>query len=187
MLNSIQSLQTRLVGAVDTNTNKVIVPISYNAVYFQKYGITACKKDGMFDVYLLDGTNIINNALNPLFLADNLILIASASKTCFIYDYKKKKPVYNANFDSVLFFMGSKPQAIQYTPVTNFSPYFTNPDYLEHGAHLEKLVCARHKNKWGVINRLTSKLYCDFKYKVIVQCKDGQIAVRGENGSTVLL
>ena len=187
MLNSVQSLQTRKVGVVDTNTNNIIVPLSYKAIFFQKYGITALNENGTYDAYLFNGNLVINNVYNPLFLDDNIILVSSQNNACYIYDYKKQKPVYSSNLNSVLFFMGSNTKAIQYTPHSNFSTFFNSPDYINHGAHLEDLVCARFRNRWGVINRKTNSIHAEFKYKVIVQCVNNQIAVRGDDGSTLLL
>ncbi len=185
MLNSICSVQTRKCGVVNVGDDgyfKAIVPLLYKSIAFQKYGIVASNFDGTCDSYLFDGSAIFSNAMNPLFLADNLLLISSNMGQCYIIDYLKNKPVFNKGFDTILFFMGSNPQAIPYTAKANFSSYFSMLDYSNNGAHVEELIAVRSGNKWGVINRNTGKIYADFIYNVMVQCTGLQIAAKGSDG-----
>ncbi len=185
MLNSICSVQTRKYGVIDLADDgyfKAVVPLVYQDITFQKYGIVAHNFDGTCDSYLFDGTPIFCNAINPLFLSDNLLLISSNQGQCYIIDYLKNQPVFNQGFDSILFFMGSAPQAVPYSAKSDYSISFTNPDYINNGAHLEELVAVRSGNRWGVINRKTGNLYADFIYTVMVQCINSQIAAKGLDG-----
>lgn len=185
MLNSICSVQTRKYGVIDINDDgyfKAVVPLIYQNITFQKYGIIAHNFDGTCNSYLFDGTPIFSNAINPLFLSDNLLLISSNTGQCYIIDYIKNAPVFNKGFDTILFFMGSNPQAIPYSSKTNLSHYFSMLDYTNNGAHLEELVGVRIGHQWGVINRKTGTVYADFVYNVMVQCTGLQIAAKGSDG-----
>lgn len=185
MLNSICSVQTRKYGVVDIKddcTFTPIAPIKYEKVIFQKYGFVGYYSNGIGDAYLFDGTLVCKNAFNPLFLADDLLLISSIAKKCYIIDYSKEKPVTTTPFDAILFFMGSKPQAHAYSANANFTSFFNTPDYLENGAHLEDLVGAKIDNAWGVINRKTKQVYAEFNNSIMVQCIGGQIAAKGFDG-----
>ena len=185
MLNSICSVQTRKYGVIDIMGDgyfKPIVPLLYQRITFQKYGIVAYNFDGTCNSYLFDGTPIFSNAINPLFLSDNLLLISSNTGQCYIIDYLNNKPVCNKGFDNILFFMGSNPQAIPYHSKADFSAFFTMLDYTNNGAHLEELVAVRSGNNWGVINRKTGQIHADFVYKIMVQCAGLQIAARESDG-----
>lgn len=190
MLNCIYSVEARKYGVADIGNDgyfKPIVPLIYSSITFQKYGIVAGNFDGTCNSYLFDGTPIFSNAKNPLFLSDNLLIISSANGQCFIIDYIKNKPVINKGFDSILFFMGSNPQAIPYTSRSNFSNHFKTLDYTNNGAHLEELVGVRVGNSWGVINRRTGTIYADFNYAIMVQCVGARIAAKGFDGNAVQL
>ncbi len=185
MLNSICSVQTRKYGVVDLDDDgyyKPITPIKYEQVIFQKYGFVGQNSNGLCDAYLFDGRLLCSNALNPVFLADNLLLTSNTAKKCYIIDYSKEKPLASTAFDTILFFMGSKPQAVAYSADANFTSFFKAPDYLSNGAHLEELVGARIDNAWGVINLKTKQVYAEFKNSIMVQCIGGHIAAKGFDG-----
>lgn len=186
MLNSMYSVQTRKYGVAELDENgfitKTVIPINYKQIIFQNYGIVSYNFDGTCNAHLFDGKTVCCNAINPLFLSDNLLIISNASKKCYIIDYSKEKPTITTAFDTILFFMGSNPQAIAYLPDTNFTNYFATPDYRANGAHLEDLVAARIDNAWGVINRKTNQIHAEFNNSVMVQCIGSNIAARGFDG-----
>ena len=67
MLNSIQSMQTHRFGVADVDENKIIIPINYINITFNKFGIIANNIDGTSDAYLFDGTPLIKNGRNIIF------------------------------------------------------------------------------------------------------------------------
>lgn len=186
MLNSIRSDQTRKCGLIDCDEDGFytpLTPLKYERILFQKYGVAAYDaEEKKFDTYLYNGKLLCAKIINPLFLADNLILISNDSMKCYIIDYSKEKPTISTPFDTILFFMGSNQQAIAYSAKANLFNYFNSPDYLAHGAHLEELVGARIDNAWGVINRKTNQIYAEFKNSIMVQCVGGNIAAKGFDG-----
>ena len=186
MLNSMYSEQTRKYGVVDLDENdfvsKTVVPFKYRMVDFQKYGIISYNFDGTCNAHLFDGTTVCCNAINPLFLSDNLLIFSNATKKCYILDFTKEKPVLSSGFDTILFFMGSNPKAIPYSANFNLTNYLKSPDYIKNGAHLEELVGARNDNAWGVINRKTNQIYADFNNRILVQCAGSFIVARNFDG-----
>ncbi len=193
MLISVQSVQSRSFGVVDIDPNtgnvkKNIVPIRYQNVIFQKSGIIAQKSVGIYDAYSFHGQGVFCDAINPIFLENNMILITSNQHKCYILDYVANKLVFSkSGFDSILFFMGSNPQAIEYPPKPNFLQYLSTIDYQKNGAHLENLVAVKRNGKWGVINLTTGTLHADFIYPVMVQCAGYQIAAKDSRGITIRL
>ena len=185
MLNSVKSLQTGRIGIVDDVTDKLIAPLIYDNVVFQKYGISAERPDGFSDAYSLAGTPLLKNGKNMLFLNNNLIITSTPSNYCCIVNYSTQKAVLKLNVDAILFFYGSKQQAEIYTPDTILTDYFSNPDYIEFGAHVEDLVCCRLKTsrKWGVFNIKDNRIIEGFSHDAIVQIIDSQIVVRGTDGN----
>lgn len=186
MLNSIYSVQTRKYGVADVNEDgffvKTVVPLNYKQIVFQNYGIVAYNFDGTCNAYLCDGKAICSNALNPLFLSDNLLLISNKEKKCYIIDYSNEKPMITTSFDTILFFMGSQQQAIPYSADANLANFFNTPDYRTNGAHLEDLVAVRIDNAWGVINRKTNTIHAEFNNSILVQCIGSNIAAKGFDG-----
>lgn len=187
MLNSVRSLQTGRMGVIDDSTQKVIVPLAYKNIVFQKGGIVAEGFDGFSTAYNTTGRRLMNKGKNILFLNNNLILTSSTNCKCYILDCTSNKFICNIPFDSILVFVGSKEQAEVYNYSRNFSNIFNSSDYLTHGAHLEDLVCAQLNQKWGVINMKTGGIHAKFIHNVMVQCTGLRIAVRDDNGATLML
>ena len=186
MLNSIRSDQTGKCGLIDYNEDgsyTPLTPLKYERIIFQKYGIAAYDAiEKRFDAYLYTGQLLCKKVLNPLFLADDLLLVSNDTMKCYIIDYSKEKPTVSTSFDTILFFMGSNQQAMAYSAKANFFNFFNSPDYLANGAHMEDLVGARIDNAWGVINRKTNQIYAEFKNSIMVQCIGGNIAAKGFDG-----
>lgn len=152
----------------------------------QKYGIIAKSPDGMSDAYTYDGKIALQRGFNIFFL-DNYLLLVSAGKNCYIFNYQTKKMVSAKKFESILFFCGSNTQAQPYTPSRDMMPILVSADYQRYGAHLEQLVCAKLSSGWGVYNFSTKTTYASFAYKVIVHCKGLNIGAIDQKGNQVAL
>lgn len=189
LLNIVHSLQPLYRQGVVENKigGKVIVPINYNSIIFQKYGIVAFKSDGTTDSFLYDGSPVLNGT-NILFLTDNLMIVANPkTKKFYLVNTLTKEFACEYDFESILIFCGSDIQAIEYNLNTNLKDIFTNKDYSKLGAHIEKLVCLKRSGKWGVYNLEKHSLHSDFIHKAIVHCKGGNIGVRGRDNSVQMI
>lgn len=184
MLTIVQTaLGNRQVGVVDTDAKTLIVPLAYSAIVFQKYGIVAYTAGGYCDVFGLDGSPILQNAINPVLLDENFLIVSDSNKKCYIFRHVngKTKPIQRSGFDGVTFFIGSKQDAVIYTSTTNFQGIFNTPDYLNHGASFDKYICAAKNNGWGIINRITGVVEHDFTAKTIIHRKNTELVVNEAN------
>ena len=173
-------------GTSDAYTLNGRLIFEHKIPVIQKYGIVAVSPDGMSDAYTYDGQRVLERGYNIFFL-DNSLLLVSAGKNCYIFNYETLKMMSTKKFESVLFFCGSNTQAQQYTPTRDMTPIFTLPDYQKYGAHLETLVCAKMSSGWGVYNLSNKTTYASFAYKVIVHCKGLHIGAVDQKGIQVEL
>ena len=190
MLTSVQSLLgNRQVGVVDTENQKLIVPLSYSAITFQKYGIIAHNADGYSDIYQFDGSCILARAKNPLLLDGGFVIASDSSGQCYIFyiGHGKPKALIKGGFESILFYFGTKPDPIIYNSILDLSQLFLGPDYLENGVHFDRYICASRNGYWGVINRDTGKIAYDFNALKIIQSKGAQLVISGKNGLIEML
>lgn len=190
MLTSVQSLQKPFRKGVVENSvgGKVIVPLNYTEIVYQKYGISAINEDGTEDGYLYTGTPVIQSGKKILFLKNHLMVITNPKNNrCYIFNHETGTLACEYEFESILFFYGSETQAIPYNSKTDLRKMFLKSDYSKNGAYLENLVCAKFSGKWGVYNLEKHCIHSHFIHKTIVQCKNGQIAVRGNDSSVQML
>lgn len=189
-LISVQELTgNRSIGVIDTESGKVIVPLEYSSVTFQKYGIVANQSDGKSDIFQFDGTAIIPDVVNPLLLADNFIIVSNSYGKCYILKSKdgKARLLDRTGYDSVYFFCGKKSEPIMYTSKINLKPMLSDPDYLANGAGFTDLICATRGNYWGVINRDTYKIEVNFDATSIIQTRNTRLVVNLSDGHVKLL
>ena len=187
MIIGVRSISNGRYGLVDTITNKVVAPIEFKSLCFQKDGIVATSDNCFSTVYLTTGEPIVCNLKNPLFLNNNLILFSDSNNNCFIWNYLTKSYVCQNPFEAIMFFFGNNQQATMYSATTNLASILADPFYMQVGAYLENYVCARINKHWGVISLADGAIYEPFVHPVIVQCTNSRIAVRDLNGSTRML
>ena len=190
MLISVQSLQKPYRKGVVENSvgGKVIVPMNYDDIVYQKYGISAINPDGTEDGFLYTGSQVMQSGKKILFLKNHILVFTNPKNNhCYIFNYDTGTLACEYEFEAVLFFCGSGNQAIQYNSKTDLRKMFLSPDYSKNGAYLENLVCGKHSGKWGVYNLEKHCIHSPFIHKTMVQCKNGQIAVRGNDNSVQML
>ena len=190
MLTSVQGLMgNRQIGVVDTDTNKLVVPLSYSAITFQKYGIIAHYPGGLSDVYHFDGTLVLSKALNPLLLDDNFIIASNNNGKCYIFKSKNgsTKLFNKSGFDSISFFFGSNSDPKMYNSAVNFTPFFTSADYLNNGACFDRYICVTLNGYWGVIHRDTGKVAVNFNAKEIIHRKNTQLIITCNDDHVIML
>ncbi|MCR5146481.1 MAG: hypothetical protein K6B70_03940 [Clostridia bacterium] len=185
MLTIVQSaLGNRQYGVVDTDAKTLIVPLSYSAINFQKYGIVAYTTGGYCDVFSLDGLPILTNAINPLLLDGKFLIVSDSNRKCYIFRHinGQTKPFCRDGYDAITFFIGSKLDPVAYTSGTNYQSIFNTPDYINHGASFDRYICAAKGNGWGIINRNTGKIEHDFTASTIIHRRNAELIVSETNG-----
>lgn len=188
MIIGVQSIHNMRYGLINTETQQIIAPIEFKSLHFQKFGIVATKDDGISSIYTLNGTLISNNVKNPLFLKNDLILISSQEDKCFIWNCSNNTYVFQFPFESIMFFLGTQEIAVRYSAQTNLKQLFEDePSSMEIGAYVEKHICAKLNEKWGVIDITTKNILEPFIHPVIAQCTNLRIAVRNSDGSTRMI
>ena len=190
MLISVQQSQKPYRKGVVENSvgGKVIVPLNYTDIIFQKYGISAINPNGTEDGFLYTGTQVMESGKKILFLKNHFIVFTNPKNNrCSIFSYDNGAPACEYEFEAILFFYGSENQAIQCNAKTDLKKIFSDANYSKNGAFLESLVCGKHNGKWGVYDLEKHCIHSPFAYKTMVQCKNGQIAVRGSDNSVQML
>lgn len=190
MITIVQSLTKPYRKGVVENSvgGKVIVPLEYTEIVFQKYGISAINPNGTEDAFLYTGSQIMQAAKMILFLKNHYLIFTNPKNNrCYIFDYDTCTLACKYEFEAILFFYGSENQAIQYNSKIDFKKIFLSSDYSKNGAYLEKLVCGKISGKWGVYNLEEHCVHAPFVHKTMVQCRNGQIAVRGADNSVQML
>lgn len=190
MLISVQSLMgSRQIGVVETDTKKLVVPLAYSAVSFQKNGIIAHYPGGLSDVYQFDGKLILSKAINPLLLEDDFIIASSKDNKCYIFKCKNgiTSLVGKSGFDSIYIFVGSNSEPTMYSNGTNLATILNRADYLENGISFDRYICATRNGYWGVINRDTGKLAINYNAKAIIQSKNSKLIVTCNDDHVITL
>lgn len=174
-------------GTSDVYTSNGNLFLEHTYPSIQKYGIVVPSPDseGKSTAYTFDG-ELLGRGYNIFFL-DNGLLFVSDKKNCYIYDSQSKQMLNPQGFRTILFFYGSNQKAQAYTAINDMTSLLNNPDYLNYGAHLESLVCARTDTGWGVFDLVQKRIYKNFCYKVMVHCKGLNIGAIDFNGNEVTL
>lgn len=190
MLISVESLMgNRQIGVVETETKKLVVPLSYSAVTFQKYGIIAHYPGGLSDVYQFNGKLILSKAINPLLLEDNFIIAASNDKKCYIFKCNNgvTSLLGKSGYDSIYIFVGNNNEPTMFSSKTNIAPFLTRADYQQNGISFDKYICTTRNGYWGVIHRDTGKIAINFDAKAIIQSKNSKLIVTCNDDHVVTL
>ncbi len=188
MLTGVQSLTNGRYGVVNEESKKIVIPLIYKSISFQKYGIVAeCDDNLHSDIYSLDAVKVSTAYKNVLLLEDNLLLTCLGN-LCMIMDYSDSTFVCDTEADAILFFLGKNIQARPYTSKTELEELISDPSYSDFGAHLENRIAIKSSENhlWGIYDRSSNSLHTDFSYPTMVQVKDDKIMVRKDNTPTML-
>lgn len=193
MLISVQSLQNKRCGVVNDETKKLVVPLLYDNIIIQKYGIVAeeihnSKPSSV--IYDFDGKPVLRAFQNVLLLDNNLLLTSATTKgLCFLANSKELSYVFSNHVDGIMFFCGNSEKAIPYRVGTDVSKILESDEYLKNGAHIENRVVIHSvdKHKWGIWDCSTKSLCYDFIFDVVVQLSGGRFVTRGADGKPQLL
>ena len=167
----------------DNPAGKIIVPVNYNFINLQANGIVAKNPDNTEDGFLYDGTPVLKNSTNILFLQENFAL-ASDPKTqkLYLFTPHTTKLICPYGFESILIFRDTNHQATEFNSSTNMSTFTAKTK-----AFVENLICIKYDGLWGVFNIAKQQMHSEFEHKVIVQCRGGNIGVRGQDNSVQML
>lgn len=189
MLKIVQSVHyDKLMGVIDDEANRIIVPVRYKNIQMQNEGIVAQQidNDSFCTAFSITGELIYQNCRSVLFLKNGLLLITDANGLVYIYNYYTRCFMVEYQLEAVLVFIGNLPQATLFNG-QNVAQLLSHPEYQASGAYLEPLVCARYNGNWGVINLENGSIYANFIYKVMVHCTNRVIGAVDFNGNQYTL
>ena len=174
-----ETLNHRCYGVVsDTPTWRVVIPVMYEKIIPHKYGYS-CRLPGesTWEAYTTDGTPLLKNCKNLLFLADDYLLFGAPNDKCFIFNHKTKTVVGNKPFDAVMVFIGDSDEATEFNSTSDVFDICLKTLYAFDGAHIESSVCVKSDGLWGVIDTKSNRITTDFTHKRIIHKAGNDITV----------
>ena len=168
MLKIIQDISsTRYYGVVtDTPSWSLVIPPMYEQIFPHPPGFS-CRhpKKDLWDAYSLDGTLILRDCQNILFLDNDYILFSMPNNKCYVVNYMKGKVVGNMHFESALIFIGNATEATEFDSSTDIFDIIVHTDYSTVGAHIEDWLCVKVNGSWGILDVANNTIKESFTHK----------------------